>query len=496
MTEFSDELEGDEIYFRDRWQFEQKYDFLPDPTVDRNDYTQEFYFFIPSSLQINESTYSTKQFYRDLTNLIRLKTPVFTLEELADLTFHPSPLARINAIKKSRQSSKNLNKIENELKLLGNVFRSALRKRCRDLARILNQDRIDEFVYQANSLCDEIHLFRNIYENQKSEICDTWKQESLHEHIDYLSRFLDHCTDQYLVQLLERIRTKHNEKLNKIDQEITDSLLTSQTNISLDTQKMEKEGERVVYTKSLLDKFFLDSLLLNIDHFSPRKKYQNIIGAVSAGIAMLVFSLLLMWQGQYFLIDSTPFIVLTIVLYILKDRIKEGIRGTTSHRYLGWISDYTTKIRSHDKTHTLGVLREKFSFIHENEVPNEISGIRNREFHTVVESFKRPESILYYQKKMRIYRKPHDFETRRYMMNLIFRFNIRHFLDKASNPFSSYNVLDSETGELKTMSLPKVYHLNLIVKTTIEKGDHPVKYELMKVRVVADKNGIKRIEYP
>jgi len=496
MTEFSDELEGDEIYFRDRWQFEQKYDFLPDPTVNRNDYTQEFYFFIPNALQINKTSYSAKQFYRDLTNLIRLKTPVFTLEELADLSFFPSPLSRIQSLRGGRQSRRILNQIESELKLLGNVFRSALRKRCRELSHMLREDRFDELINQAESLLSEIALFQKIYENQKEALRKGWKQESLHEHLDYLSRFINHCIDQYLVQLLGKIRAAQNDTLQKIDRQITDLLLKSQQKISLDIKDSEEKGEQVVYTKSLLDKFFLDSLLLNIDHFSPRQKYRNIIGAVAAGIAMLVFSILLLWKGKYLLIDSIPFIILTVVFYILKDRIKEWIRDMSYHRYLGWMSDFTTKIRSHDGKYTFGILKEKFSFVDEQEAPKEIIEIRNREFHTVIESFRRPESILYYQKMMRIYRKPRDFEARRYMMNMIFRFNIRHFMDKASNPFSPYSVLDPESGDLKTMSLPKVYHLNLIVKTTIQKGDHPVRYELMKVRVVADKNGIKRIEYP
>ncbi len=496
MTDYIDELEKDEIYFRDRWQFEQKYDFLPDPTADQSDYRQEFYFFIPDALQVNASTYNSKQFYRDLTNLIRLKTPVLTLQELADLNFAPSPMNKIEKLRQSKQTKKNRSQLEDELKLLGNVFRSALRKKGRELLHILTAKKRDLFLSEADHFFEELDHFLFQYEHLKSQTLSEWKSASIDEHFHYLSRFLHHCMDQYLIQLLDEIRTQKEKAYQSIDERLTNLLKKTQSEISLDPSQSEEESEKIVYTKSLLDKFFLDSLRLNIDHFSPQKKYQNIVGAFAAAIAMLVFSLLFMWKGQYILIDSTPFIALTVLLYVLKDRIKEGIKGVTAHQSLGWMSDFTTKIRSYDKTKTLGVIRESFSFVDQSHVPDEITQIRNREFHTVVESFKRPETVIYYQKKIRINRKPEGMESRRFMLNLIFRFNVRHFLDKASNPYSPYRVLDPSNNQLKVLSMPKVYHLNIIIKTTVKKGSRSPRIDFRKVRVVADKNGIKRIESP
>lgn len=494
MTHFSDELEGDEIYFRDRWQFEQKYDFLPDPSVDHNDYTQEFYFYVPKSLQVNQDTYLPKQFYRDQTNLIRYKTPVFTLRELSDPSCTPSPIAKITSLKEITE--KNQEEIEKELKLLGNIFRSALRTKGQRLTKVLLQKDFETFSTETNQFCDEIDHFLEVYHQLKSEINEKWTSPSIEEHFRFLTYFINHSTDQYLIQLLERVRAESTKKLKSIDKRLSDLLLRTQALIPMEPDQTEEEGEKVVYTKGLLDKFFLDALLLDIDRFSPRQRYRNFIGAIAAGVAMMVFSLFLVLQGHYFHFNSEPFIVITIFLYILKDRIKEWVKAITHHRYLGWISDYTTKIRSPDGKHILGILKEKFSFIDEDEVPEEITAIRNKEFHKVIESFKRPELIMYYQKKMRIYRKPRELEKRRFMLNVIFRFNFLHFMDKASNPYSPYCMLEEKTSELTIKELPKVYHLNIIVKTTVTKGNQPSKVDLTKVRIVIDKNGIKRVEYP
>jgi hypothetical protein len=496
MTHFSDILEGDDIYFRDRWQFEQKYDFLPDPELATNEYTQDFYFFIPNALQINRNTYTIEQFYKDQTNLIRSKTPVFSLKEIVDLNNSSSPLARINGLKDEEQNTVTQSLIEKEVKLLGNVVRSAIRTNAQELSSLLEQELYDEFIKGCHEMCDELEEYQNTFEGIKKETADKWDTPSIHKHFEYMTTFLNHVVNQYLILLLERIRYSDDQKFQEIDARITEMLKTTQKMITDKDLSDKREGEKIIYRKSLLNKFFVYALLLNTDRFSPGQRYQNLTGAIAAGIAMLVFFTLFVWQGQFFLINSTPFIVITVFLYILKDRIKEGIKTFTHHRTLGWFSDYTTKIMSPDDKSVLGVLTEKFSYISEDEIPEEISTIRSREFDSMMEDYKLPETVMYYTKKMKINQKPRELEARRFMLNVIFRFNIRHFMDKASNPYSPYLWLNEEAGEIKVWHLPKVYHLNIIVRTTTKQPGKKPKKELSKVRIVADKSGIKRIEYP
>ncbi len=495
MTHFSDILEGDEIYFRDRWQFEQKYDFLPDPELKANDYIQEFYFFIPNALQINSNSYTMEQFYRDQTNLIRFKTPVFSLQEILDLSYSASPLSRINKLKDEDPNVQNRARIEKEIKLLGNVVRSAVRTKAQQLSSLLEKDQLEQFKSGTRILCEELQQYQESFGKIKNDILSRWDAPGIRKHFDYISTFLNQVMDQYLILLLERIRVRNTPILRENDQQISEMLHKTQKMISDKDLSDKKEGEKIVYRKSLLNKFFVYALLLNTNRFSPRQRYQNVIGAFAAAIAMLIFFTIYVWQGQYFLINSTPFIVITVILYVLKDRIKEGIKAFTHHRRLGWFSDFTTKIKSPDGKNVLGVLTEKFSYIDEDEIPEEIESVRNKGFDTAIEDYTPPETVIYYKKKMRIYPKPRKLEARRFMLNIIFRFNIRHFMDKASNPYSPYLWLNEEANDIKIWHLPKVYHLNIIVKTTIHQPGKKPQRELSKVRIIADKNGIKRIEY-
>lgn len=93
-----------------------------------------------------------------------------------------------------------------------------------------------------------------------------------------------------------------------------------------------------------------------------------------------------------------------------------------------------------------------------------------------------------------MYRQSGSKDPRRNALNLIYRFNIHSFLQKADNPVHEYVKIDPETHEFIRKELPKVYHLNIILKNTYMNEDLKEEIEFKKFRIILDKNGIKRIE--
>ena len=79
-------------------------------------------------------------------------------------------------------------------------------------------------------------------------------------------------------------------------------------------------------------------------------------------------------------------------------------------------------------------------------------------------------------------------------LNLVTRFNISRFLLKADDPIHRFISIDSNSGRIIHQHLPKVYHVNIILKTTFFEDDGKRCSELKKYRVVLDKNGIRRVE--
>ncbi len=502
MDAFIKNLEIGEIHPRDRWQFELKSEYFP--LLKKNVYTQELYLFIPNSLQINENTYSKAQFYKDQTNLIRYKTPEFELKELYDKSNPKSPLMRLSVILHAKPKKKTKAQIEDELKLLGNIIRSSLRERVRVLFEKMEYDETlkEETLYEeVKLLCEQLTELRTCYREMQKEFLETWKTDEMKSHFYYIDEFISSTIDYYLSGILDRLRSANlsdMEPFNKALYEVLAKEKHHREKLLKEPPIAEEDSENsefVLYRSGLLNKFVLDALLLNTTRSSLIKRFRNVVGSISAGIAMLFFFVLFIWQGQVFFINSLPFILITVFLYIIKDRMKEGLKTISYRKFTKWFSDYKTEIRSPKEERTLGQMKESFSFVDEGELPKEITRIRNREFHAVLETFKRPERVIYYKKTITMYKQKRSRETRRNALNIISRFNINEFVRNADNPKHSYITVDPQTFQLLRVRLPKVYHLNIIMKNTYIQQDMTIKEELKKFRLILDKNGIKRVEH-
>lgn len=504
MAQFIDDLDSGEVHIRDRWQLELKSEFFPQPQLDNSTYIQEFYLFIPNSLQINDFTYNKGQFYIDQTNLIRYKTPEFSFAELLNSHDPRSPLTRIFTLCGSTDIKENQNSLADELKLFGNVVRSALRVQVKHLINELttqkNEGISKTLCENVNNLCENIKLTRIAFAQAQELFHKSSDDSSFYDKFLYVDEFLSRTIIYYLTGLLEHIRIVKNNGLDECDQAVCDILLKEQqiaddylNNGNLKTNVSFNENEQILYRNSLLNKFVLDALLLHTNRFTIEQKYQHWIAGFAAGIAMLIYFSLFIWLGNVFVWNSLPFVIFTVVIYILKDRIKDLIKVISYTHAFKWFSDFGTVIRSPDEKHNIGVVKETFSFINEKKVFKEIRDARNVAFHEVLENFQRPETVLFYKRTVEI-NNLKGRQSRRYGLNIIFRFNIHRFLRKAGNPSEIYYRLDPETLKLQSLKLPKVYHLDLIIRNITDNQNNVPQIVIKKLRIVIDKNGIKRIE--
>lgn len=494
---------GGILRIRDQLQFEIQSNFYHLPHIGETIQTQEFYFFIPNSLQINPETYSKEQFYQDQTNLIRFKTPEFTLNELLSPSNSRSPLYRLGAwIKENKVDLPLHDKIQDELQLFGSILKSSIRQRVKGITLQLDP-RL--FPQKNQALREEIFSFVN--ELQKiletyTHLQNEYKKFNApyYTYFYYVEEFISNEVNYYLTILLERIRTIKGEDFSEVDEMLSTFILKEKQQRYARNQEPELnnpdslKNEFISHQNNLLKKFVTTALLPDVMRISSDSKIKNWIGSFSAAIAMFFYLVLFIWGGSIFVINSFPFVVVTVVFYVLKDRLKEGLKSISHRQTLKWISDYITQIRFRNEREVLGNIRESFTYVTPNKIPSEIVQVRNQEFHSTLESFKRPENVFYYKKMVSVYHKEGEEHARRHELHNVFRFNIHAFLQKAANPYFKYTSLDPETHQLVISLLPKVYHINIILKNTFQISKNRSKTNLKKFRLIIDKTGIKRIE--
>jgi len=462
LKEFRDAEEG-AIHFRDDLQFELKSEFVPLPILKHNRVVQEFYLFVPSELQINPQTYSKEDFYKDETNFIRFKTPEFRLSELYSLENIYSPLNRVLNFLSGKIDEKAIEEIRDEVKLFGNIFRSALRKSTLAVVALMRGETKAQFLEEGEKLLEDVVFLKEKYRVILDKALEFMHLAQLTPDFRYVDEFISNTAEFYLIDLLKELRSSKEAGFELFELKVGAALKEekeyrnrhyTESHRGLNG-KIHEDNELILYRQGLLKKFVQDALLLASDRIALVQRYSHFAGAVAAGIAMFVYIGFFVWNSRSIAINSVPFLVLTVFLYVLKDRLKEGLRTLFFQRAGLWFPDYTTEIFTPNRLLKLGKLKE----------------------------------VIYYKKEVILHRLPERRESRRKALNNIFRFNIHSFIQKANNPWRSFLALNYETMELKVERVPKVYHINIIIKTSVEE-----KSDIKKFRLILDKSGIKRVD--
>lgn len=506
MEQYWDEFDLEEIHFRDKWQFELKSHYKPSPKMLKHIYTQELYLYIPAALQVNPDTYGKDRFYQDKTNLIRYKTPEFTFQQIIDPEQKRSPLYLIKqelANPHFVNGNGSIKTIEKELKLLANIVRSTLRTELFTLLNLLDKEGLSEdetlFTQPANTLLIHLDILLKDYDHLAEQIKKIDSAE-LNQVYLYVADFISVSINYYLSPLLEKIRKQAQPSFDTIDTRICAILLKEKVwrekwlDEPATLEGTTTDNETILYQIGLLNKYVIDALLLNTSVDPIDQRYRNIIGSIAAGVAMTLYILLFIWQGSVFVINSQPFILFTIFIYVLKDRLKDEIKNISMKQAFRWFSDYKTEIRTPDNKTVIGELRESFSYLNENEIHAAIQEARTTEHHRTLEAIRRQEQVMYYKKTVSLKNLSVTKQDRFSGLNVIFRFDIHRFLNKASDSIQPFSTIDPKTFELVHTMLPKVYHLNIVLKNSYIKLDGSTHTEIKKYRIIANKEGILRVE--
>lgn len=449
----------------DKFSLEFKIGLRVNDKVDENSFSVSMWIFVPDSLDLNSKTYKRDIFYRDLRSSVRLITPVFKLEELADNS--SAPLLQLKRSINEHSLYGNLDsaeKFEYNVKMFSAIFKSSLRESAKNgdprktasdaLAALKNYRFLESVVRQkmrqeeknyfsfgeefmSNLIVD--YLFRNVGAGLKSE---------LKEELEYR----------------ERVGFPNPEQENKL------------------------KNRDIVFRRGILKKYIESDLFLN-----AKKKREGIIAeqvyfSVAAGISMIFATAIAFSFQQRYGNFTMPFFVALVVSYMLKDRIKELFRYYFAHKHRSkYFDNKTTFGIGHNQ---IGWSREGFDFISQSNIPDQVLKIRSRSPLLEADNKYTREKIMLFRKSYMI-DKPKTDAHGSYKIegvNDILRLNMNSFMYKMDNPEISLFYID-KNDEVDKLMANKVYYVNFIVRLRHEDEEYFKRY-----RVILTRSGILEIE--
>ncbi len=496
-------FEESRIERHDCYNFESKIDYLIQETQEeKTSYLLDFYLFIPQVLQINRKTYTKEEFFLDLNNRIRFKTPEMSFKGLINEKNELSPL---NIIKKQIEkiefgkSSQEVNtRIERELRLLACMIKVSLRDQI--TYYLCNYDNLNK-TCDVNTLVTEylqkIKKFQTHLNAVRDKFLIAQVPFKLKEAFQFSQEYISQQIEKWTTSLLKYLGNELDEYIRKEIILIIEREQTRRKNLNLrSTIDLEdSRNETFSYYRGILKKYVQGVLYLEKKIRDPQSPLSQIMYSIAEGAAMF-FSLFLTFIVLSNVIEySLPFIIGVIVIYILKERLKDNAK-LVSDRFLGLVfPDKRHEIIDEFYQKTIGKSKEIVSFLEQNKVPPEILKIRRSTNQSTLEEKGKPENVLSYRQKITLFNEEIDeIHTKKSSLTNIIRFNTRDFLKYMDDPYEPISHWDQEKDELTTLDISNVYHLNVIYKLTSFEGTKDEEVHFDKFRVILDQNGIRRVE--
>ncbi|RXQ90344.1 hypothetical protein EO244_13110 [Ancylomarina salipaludis] len=457
-----------------------------------NEFSVKTWLFIPSKLDINSSTYKKEDFYNDFNSNIRLITPPYLLREIAHgdqsvFSYLKEAFEKVA----NYPGPKNEANYEYHIRMFHSILKSALR---REIQHILNNDMSDDRRYLIDAYIENVRTIAQHYRDLRPIVNVPTIQKEMFDYFLFGDEFMSNQFEQNSAYLYRGLRKRYPADFDRSKDEILnlikDEIAYKRAKGYLVVEKDSADRNRwLVHRKGVFNKYFEGQLLL-----SSRKKKEGLfmmqlLYSIAAGMAMIIGAALTFIFQKSLGGFTIPLYVALVIIYMLKDRIKDLSR----HYLVGKINkrffDHKTIIRVKGDE-KIGWCKESFDFVSEDSVPLRVMKHRNRSRIIDIESRGVGEKIIFYRKLLRLDQKALDNSYGSYNITGvvdIIRFNVSRFIQKMDNPEIPLYYLNDD--EFEKLSGEKVYFMNMVLRFKL---DDETAYR--RYRIIFNRRGIKKVE--
>ena len=424
------------------------------PAAVVSDFLMDTWIFIPNALYINAKTYPKSDFYRDFRALVRLITPVYSLEELADAKALPQTRMRqCCSAFAAEPTAENERACEHQVKMFGSITRSALRVACDRLCAIAEPE---PFRADLERLVAFIRQIMEAYRNMPA-------RAGLREPPNCFAKgeeFLCRAIDTRLFRLMSYARLNFSDRYPDVAASAADY-------IDRDTERQRQRGfilpkagdkehnKAFIHNASLLKKYIESDLYIIAIKKNNTFILQQIFFMLAAGLSMVFATVISFSFQQTYGNFTMPLFIALVVSYMFKDRFKDLMHSWFANKLGSKFYDYKIKLALRGAP--VGWGKEGSDFVNEDKLPVPVRVRRG------ISQDK--ETVIVYRRRISIYSK----KLKRlshyplYGLNDIIRVNLRDFLRRMDSPHATV-FLNNGNGNFQTETAERAYYLHFIMR--------------------------------
>lgn len=509
------------------------------------------YFFVPRNVGLNPGNYSREQFYADFTALMRIDAQPIPLEVLADEGDPSSPLSHfVKALERVRLDARPppMAPVSVQIRLFANLFATGVRDEFRRLERALDRrvarkrGRSSRPAPRLASHETGAETFASSFESDLSAALSRaraalwafrrvrarwWPFERLcPQHLADVMR----ASDEYMSLVLEERLAQLSQAVGADPRRLDGSgfVPTVRARIAalaaeeseyrarygylvLDLETVEQPvdpslraqgvvgaGEYFTYRASLLKKHVHQALYLDVRGSRGDTYIRNAVSAVGAALAA-IWALAAQVPTQIAgLPTRTQFALFAgaVFAYVMKDRIKANtseflLKRARTFDHVSWVRGGTLQELG------IGELKVKVSeavrFVSAEALEPSVRATRSQR-RTVQHAGAAQEEVIHYRKRIASAgREGAAAAPEGYRLRDLLRINIRHFLIRLDDPEDRVDFFDPKLNTFRAATLPKVYHVNLVVRLRRTVGAE-LRERMVHLRIVLNKDRIVRCD--
>ncbi len=497
-------------------QLELKLSYLVKPEVKSQRYLVETFMFVPRTLGISGQSYNAGAFFEDTQTFVRLKTPTVALEALAKTgraeTWFSPIRAELDHLLGG--GAKETDTLVRALKLLGGIYRSAIRDEGRHLlSRFMSiEGDVEGALMREHELSRALSTF---IEHLESALTRLRHVGSRCEHavVPQVVRETWAAVDEYVAIYAEEIATSlvqacDDRRVRSHEQQAGPLVQTRErlADVAITAYKYRRSrgypsyaipgapNEDLPRRRRILKRIIASVLYLDLRHEEGGAVQKDIIAGLAAAIAMLFAALVALWAQVEWGPLSGTFVGILVASYIIKDRLKDWGKRFLGKRLARWMPDFVTEVRTPDSDEVIGQCRESVSVVDTARIDPSIVELRHVDHPSAIASHGRPEVVVRYVKEVTLDSKG----LQKAMsgvegLNDVIRFNFAKFRARMDDPVEIYRIIHPTTRAVVEVPCARVYHINVVLKITRGEGKSAQSH-VERVRVILDSEGLKRVE--